>query len=273
MNEIKKVVTHDGLFHADEVFAVAWLRHAFKISHHTPIIRTRDKAVLQEALADPHTIVIDVGGVYDPSMNNFDHHQDGSLPSSNILVAQHFDMQGRETQEASDEVMKSIMQGVSDWDTNRGDIVNRLGIDFPGIKTISHLVSSFNNDPRDAEIQDEFFTMAVGFALIIMNNAFADANSKILARKLYNDHNLTCNGIPVWKEFCATWKEGGQFMFAIQPNPQGWALLSANSTTHPLPTAEEIKAVAPGLIFLHAGRFIAVFATLEEAVAVAEGLL
>ncbi len=66
------VVTHDTAFHADEVIAVALLRQA---GFQFEITRTRDPKILGEAIADNNILVLDVGGVYDPAMLNFDHHQ------------------------------------------------------------------------------------------------------------------------------------------------------------------------------------------------------
>ncbi|KAK2868047.1 hypothetical protein FQN49_003213 [Arthroderma sp. PD_2] len=61
--------THNGHFHADEALAVYLLRllPAYSTS---PLIRTRDPA----QLATCHTVV-DVGGIYDSSLNRYDHHQ------------------------------------------------------------------------------------------------------------------------------------------------------------------------------------------------------
>lgn len=64
-----KIVTHSGSFHADDIFAVAILLLAIGESQ---VIRTRAKAQID--LAD---YVVDVGMVYDPAKNRFDHHQPG----------------------------------------------------------------------------------------------------------------------------------------------------------------------------------------------------
>lgn len=61
------IATHDGTFHCDEVVACMLLRELYSGS---TIIRTRDEEKLQKA-----TIVVDVGGRYDPSAGRFDHHQ------------------------------------------------------------------------------------------------------------------------------------------------------------------------------------------------------
>ncbi len=68
--KMKKIVTHSGNFHTDEVFACAVL----SILHDgaVEIVRSRDSAVW--ATGD---YVVDVGGVYDAEKGRFDHHQEG----------------------------------------------------------------------------------------------------------------------------------------------------------------------------------------------------
>ena len=89
-----KIATHNGKFHADEVFAVSLLRNlnGFKDAE---IIRTRDNEILKTA-----DIVLDVGGVYNPETHRYDHHQPEfkdsfspnfkTLLSSAGLVYKHF---------------------------------------------------------------------------------------------------------------------------------------------------------------------------------------
>ena len=68
MND-KTIVTHNGNFHADDVFSIAALKIIFPSF---TLIRTRDNAIINDA-----DVVIDVGGQYDPETDRFDHHQRG----------------------------------------------------------------------------------------------------------------------------------------------------------------------------------------------------
>ena len=77
-----QVVTHDGIFHADELLACAALSIAYGRDN-VSIIRTRDSKVLELATQNKDTWVIDVGNSYDPSLLNFDHHmRDFNLTNS-----------------------------------------------------------------------------------------------------------------------------------------------------------------------------------------------
>lgn len=80
MNKI--IVTHDGKFHTDEVIAIWFLRHVYP---QNTIIRTRDPNIINGA-----DIVVDVGGVYLPDKDRFDHHQSTfnlTFPGSTIPLS------------------------------------------------------------------------------------------------------------------------------------------------------------------------------------------
>ncbi|XP_036957991.1 UPF0160 protein MYG1, mitochondrial [Acanthopagrus latus] len=66
---VKKIGTHNGSFHCDEVLACFFLRQLPEYKD-AEIIRTRDPAKLAEC-----DIVVDVGGEFDPKKHRYDHHQ------------------------------------------------------------------------------------------------------------------------------------------------------------------------------------------------------
>ncbi|OVA14756.1 Metal-dependent protein hydrolase [Macleaya cordata] len=67
----KRVGTHNGSFHCDEALGCFMIRLTDKF-YEAEIVRTRDSQVLETLDA-----VLDVGGVYDPSQDRYDHHQKG----------------------------------------------------------------------------------------------------------------------------------------------------------------------------------------------------
>ena len=73
MNDQIRVVTHDGIFHADELLACAALSIAYGRDN-VVIVRSRHSKVLEVATNDKDMWVIDVGNSYDPEILNFDHH-------------------------------------------------------------------------------------------------------------------------------------------------------------------------------------------------------
>jgi uncharacterized UPF0160 family protein len=68
-----KIKTHSGSFHSDEIFAIALIKTF--VDEDVEIERTRNSKDLDKYVSDKDVWVIDVGGVYDPSNLNFDHHQ------------------------------------------------------------------------------------------------------------------------------------------------------------------------------------------------------
>jgi len=61
------IVVHDGKFHADEVVAYSILKYIF---NDLDLVRTRNPNIIKNA-----DFVCDVGFIYDPNNNRFDHHQ------------------------------------------------------------------------------------------------------------------------------------------------------------------------------------------------------
>lgn len=93
----KKLITHNGSFHADDLFAAATLALVLeKKRERYEIIRTRAPEILETG-----DYVFDVGGIYDPNTNRYDHHQKGGagtrengIPYSAFgLVWKHFGLE------------------------------------------------------------------------------------------------------------------------------------------------------------------------------------
>jgi uncharacterized UPF0160 family protein len=64
-----RIATHNGSFHADDVFGVAVL---LLLHPQAELVRTRDPATIAEA-----DFAVDVGGEWDQARGRFDHHQRG----------------------------------------------------------------------------------------------------------------------------------------------------------------------------------------------------
>jgi len=105
----KTIVTHNGNFHADDVFSIAALKSIFPSFN---LIRTRDLDVIAKA-----DIVVDVGGEYDAETGRFDHHQRGGagerengIPYSSFgLIWQHY---GLEICEGNQELVNALDAGL-----------------------------------------------------------------------------------------------------------------------------------------------------------------
>jgi len=177
MND-KTVVTHDGNFHADDVFSVAALKCIFSTFN---LIRTRDVAIIKNA-----DIVLDVGGEYDPQQGRFDHHQrggagereDGTPYSSFGLIWKKY---GVEICQGNEELANSVDSGlVSVIDAI--DCGHVQGVSN-GI-SLSHTISMFNPTWQEEGDFDACFNEAVTFASRVLARFIASANGGISARDI-----------------------------------------------------------------------------------------
>jgi uncharacterized UPF0160 family protein len=137
------IATHDGSFHADEVFAIAALG---LLGEPIEIIRTRDRDVLAGA-----DVRVDVGFRYNPSTGDFDHHQrDFDGVRDNDVRYASFGLIWREygvrvcdgDQEVADAVDASLVQGVDANDT--GQLLAETLIDGAYALTINGVIGGFN---------------------------------------------------------------------------------------------------------------------------------
>lgn len=128
-NETKKLITHDGSFHADDIFAAATLSILLE-REGTPfeIIRTRNEDLIKSG-----DYVFDVGLIHDESTNRFDHHQPGGAGkhtngieyASFGLVWKKFGERVAGTKEASDIIERKIVSPIDAGD-NAIDLVSSV---------------------------------------------------------------------------------------------------------------------------------------------------
>ncbi|XBH20665.1 MYG1 family protein [Jonesiaceae bacterium BS-20] len=175
------IATHNGKFHADDVFGVALLRQLFPQAQ---VVRTRDQAVLDAA-----DIVLDVGGVYDPKILRFDHHQlssgareSGILYSAFGLLWQHYGKEfcGNDAvwQKIDSRLVTAIdavdngqdLYAVSDFGTRPFDISEYLGL---------------LNPIGDDEDFDSQFEVAVALATTVLLRLKAKYEQAIEAQEYF----------------------------------------------------------------------------------------
>jgi|SRR3989344_3410212 len=176
-----KIATHNGAFHADEVFAVAILKNIYSNSK---IIRTRDKKLLEKA-----DIRIDVGMKYDPETRDFDHHQqefnrerkNGVPYASAGLVWEEYGLKICD----NDEVFKKIDENLFEY-IDADD--NGMGAKYDGIApyTLKEVISIFNPvwPNKTSKQQDEQFDKAVEIAKTILEKEIERIKRDIESRKV-----------------------------------------------------------------------------------------
>ena len=181
MND-KTIATHNGNFHADDVFSIAALKSLFPSFK---LIRTRDLAVIAKA-----DIVIDVGGEYDPDADRFDHHQrggagerDNGIPYSSFgLVWQKYGLEiCQGNQDAVNAVDKGLVSTIDAIDCGYTEGIAE-GI-TKGI-SLSQTIGMFNPTWQEDSHFDTCFDEAVDFASRVLTRFIASANGGISAKAI-----------------------------------------------------------------------------------------
>lgn len=193
---MKKVVaTHSGIFHSDEVLAIALLQ-VFKPAWEIEIVRTRDAEAIASA-----DLVVDVGGIYSIDGGRFDHHQFNKEDalyglSSAGLVWQALRHYCGYCDHMSQHCGSDWCTGDPTGGTTSPDYgaITRLvkevdAQDTGTIRMAEHhfcqIISSFNTADIFSEAQDRAFEEAVAFAKGYIKNladkASRDFSAKILA--------------------------------------------------------------------------------------------
>jgi len=252
-----RVVTHDGLFHSDEVFATALLQ-----LFHTnmEIVRTRDRQILQRATHNPEVYVLDVGGEYNPARRNFDHHQqDAPVGLSTIaLVFEHL-FPGYKNDRLLEKVYNRLIKGINEWDQGKAD---RILIDHP--LHLPQVISAFNR--FGTPDQDLRFLKAVDFAHTIIGNEFNTAREMIRAEEIWEKKEKLNGETALLHENCVFWRtiqgKNPQYKYVVQPEEKNWQVLSVDSARFPLP---EVPSATKGLVFQHKDRFITIFNNFTDA--------
>ena len=229
-----KASTHDGRFHADEIFALAVLKLIYP---DLKIIRSRDENVYKKA-----DIIVDVGHVYDPENLIFDHHQrsfsrkrESRIPYASFgLVWQKYGELLCKSTEPSEYIDSVIVQAI-DADDNGIEIFETT---FDGIKsqTLSDIIESFV--PRHVNDDDKVqkgFDRALDFATSYMKRQIK------LAKELFEValpnirvaiKDAKDPRILIFHKFDKTWlnfiaRESEKALFAIFPtHRKTWAIRS-----------------------------------------------
>jgi uncharacterized UPF0160 family protein len=280
-----RVATHDGSFHADEVFAVAALR---RLGEPLEVIRTRDAAEL--AAAD---LRVDVGFRDDPAAGDFDHHQRGfdrarengiRYASFGLIWRRYGERICAGDPELAAAVDATLVQGIDANDT--GQPLTQTLIDGVRPITVNGIIGGFNptwDASSTPEHDRERFDAAVDLAEGILVREIASAAAGLRAVRTVRGAIAAATDprvveLPLnlpWKSVVVP--EAPEALYVVCPKRQGYGLeavpreLGAFDTRRPLPQAwaglegdalAEVTGVED-VLFCHAKRFLAVARTRE----------
>ncbi|ETB63877.1 TPA: metal-dependent hydrolase [Candidatus Nomurabacteria bacterium] len=192
MNFLKKkkiCVTHNGAFHADDLFATATL--SILNDGNIKIIRTRDPKIFEKA-----DYLYDVGGEYDPEKNKFDHHQKGGagqrengIPYSSFgLIWKKYGEEICESKEVAEKIEERLVlpidandNGINLFDVNSGIAPY----------TIQDLFFSFRPSWKEKEDYDAPFIKLVPLVADILKREIVRIKDSIevasIVKKVYEE--------------------------------------------------------------------------------------
>ena len=257
------ITTHNGLFHADEVMAIAILR-LYGIDY--PVIRTRDQAVITDS-----AYVVDVGGVHDEATNRYDHHQYRGGKASAGLVWDEF---GEELCDRTlpDETAQLFVTKV--YETLIADIdAIDTGTRRPakGEFSFSHAISSFNATGEVGTPEHEAgFNAALEFAKQVLINTIATVHKELYDLAEIKLAMADQPIVPVFPRYLVGMGEqaklyGYKRFFFPDANGNGWRV-QITEGAEPL---DDLVKEDSGLIFLHPAKFICGVKEVSDAVRVA----
>ena len=183
--ERKKLITHDGSFHADDIFSAAALSIMLeKENQPFEIIRTRDKEIIKNG-----DYVFDIGGIYDEKLNKFDHHQPGGAGTrGNEIPYSSFGLVWKKYEEKicgskkSAEIIDNKLVAPIDADDNGFNLVEKKHEIFPYL--VQDVLSIFKPTSLENMDKDEQFKKALVWAKEILNREIKRANDQIEIAKI-----------------------------------------------------------------------------------------
>ncbi len=266
------IATHNGNFHADDVFSVAAMKYIFPTFE---LVRTRDLELINKA-----DVVIDVGGIYDPETNRFDHHQRGGagerengIPYSSFGII--WKKYGAQICGGNQDIANAVDGGlVSTIDAV--DCGHVQGVQ-EGI-SLSQTIGMFNPTWEEDNHVDACFDEAVVFASRVLARFVAAASGgisakAIVAKAIENAEDprvIVLEQYTPWKKTVVNLSE--QALYVVYPAQTGEWRIQTVPTEHgsfenrkPLPASwaglsdaalQEVTGIDDAM-FCHNGLFIA----------------
>ncbi|HEY4515524.1 MAG TPA: MYG1 family protein [Candidatus Paceibacterota bacterium] len=291
----KLIVTHNGTFHPDDCLAVSVIKVIEERKGNTvEIVRSRKDA--DWARGD---YVVDVGRVYDPDNNRFDHHQEGGAGerengikySSLGIVWRKYGVEFCDgSEEIARKIDKKIVEPTDALDNGQEVVVSKYEDIYP--YTLYDIIDLYRPawHEKDKTFDQGFFE-AMAFAEHFLLREVQMERARIVARERVHqllegraDKRLLVidEYLPVHPDIYEKEKE---LLFVIMPTDGGtWALKTVRVNPYEykarkdLPSAwagkerKELQVITgvPDAEFCHSGRFIAVAHSKDGALALAK---
>ncbi len=289
-----KIVTHSGHFHADEIFAVAVLELLLG-EDNIEIIRSRDPSII-----DQGDYVVDVGGIYDPKTNRFDHHQVGGAGSrENTIPYASFGLVWKEFGEKlcqNREIVEKIDLVLIQWidATDNGVQITETKITNVYPYDIGLYLNTFTPSwDEEAPDFDKNFLKALAVAKNLLKYEIDKRKNLMKAREIVEEiyNNSIDKRIIIFDKkypYNGTLSKHPEPLFVVSPRIEGnWSVSAIRDDDNSFvnrrdfpeswvgkkdENLEKITGVS-GSVFCHTGRFIAINKTKEGAILMAKKAL
>ena len=240
---IKKIITHDGIFHADEVFAIALVHEFYGV-----IAFTRDRFVHMTELEDSNIMILDQGRKYEPNKLNFDHHQDKHLPATVMMVLQELFNNSLMSREHYD-ILWSPILAISEIDINGPE-------GFNGFQ-VSEFIRTLNTNSGDTT---KNFAIAITIARTYVRSKIEMVNTqKPKSNLIWEKGEVIDHLIRVCEDYPMFWKDYKEQPLLVYSSAGLWKLHTADVDDYP------IKATGKE-VFLHSELKYAHYRTKTEAI-------
>ena len=286
----KILVTHDSTFHADDLFSTATL--SILNNGNIKVFRTRDPEIMKKG-----DYVYDVGGIYDPSINRFDHHQKGGaglrpngIPYASFgLVWKTYGEKICGSKEVANMIDEKLVQSID---------ANDNGINLFDVKgdvspyTIQDLLFCYRPSWKEKQDYDKAFMELVPIAVKIISREIIKTRDSLEASNIVNkayekaeDKRIVIlDGHYPWGEILYQHKE---VIYVVSVKSGLWRVEAVRKekygfeTRKPFPESwagkrdddlAEITGVKDAT-FCHNGRFLAVAKSKEGAMELAQKAL
>jgi uncharacterized UPF0160 family protein len=288
------LITHSGMYHADDVFTYAVLQTVFP--NHA-LIRTRDEALIN---GTENVIVFDVGGVFDAEKNRFDHHQPGrperedGIPYSSFgLIWKHYGMDYLRVKvsdfDLADEKLIELWESI-DRLAYEIDALDNGKFDDPAMLNPNHISRAITwgaPASRDENVMKASFITAADMAGHLLKGKVL-GKAKALSDEVVVHSLVAKNGDKNWIELpeglsfnkVLAEPENRNLLYVILPEMGGaqWCLIALKSHEGNFQSRKELPESWAGLrdedlqkatktddaIFCHLGRFFAVAKSRES---------
>ena len=229
MDKETVIITHSGSFHTDDVFAVATIK-LFLGDILSCVIRTREEEVIEKG-----DFVVDVGNVYDPDKDRFDHHQqeggagvrDNGIPYSSFgLVWKKYGEKLCNSKEAADIIEKRLVLPVDASDNGVETYLKSSESLTP--YTVHNFVDAFYPTWKEEEKGQNFdtaFEEVSKVAQRILSREIQKAVDKkegeVFVKKAYNETEdkriIVIDGRYPWESVLSHYSEP---LYVISPDSQ-----------------------------------------------------